>query len=128
MATKPTEAFAEYLEKIDDPLQKERLENILNWVHDTFPNLGMRIAWNQPMFTDHETFIIAFSTAKAHMSVAPEMPVIERFASKVVQAGYTHTNQLFRIPWKVPVDYELLKEIIEFNIADKAECTTFWRK
>lgn len=128
MTAKPQEVFAEYLEKIDDPLQKERLEHVLAWTHEAFPNLGMRIAWNQPMFTDHDTFIIAFSTAKAHMSVAPEMPVIERFANKIVQAGYTHTNQLFRIPWKVPVDYELLKEIIEFNIADKAECTTFWRK
>ncbi|WP_037288708.1 iron chaperone [Saccharibacillus sacchari] len=122
------DVFAEYLDKVDDPLQRERLENIFAWVHETFPDLGAKIAWNQPMFTDHETFIIAFSTAKAHMSVAPEKAALDRFADKIAASGYTHTNQLFRIPWKSQVDYDLLKEIIEFNIEDKADCTTFWRK
>ncbi|NGZ74525.1 iron chaperone [Saccharibacillus alkalitolerans] len=122
------ENFAEYLDKIDDPLQKERTETVLNWVHETFPGLGRKVAWNQPMFTDHETFIIAFSTAKAHMSVAPETAAIERFAARIVQAGYSHTNQLFRIPWKASVDYELLRDIVAFNIEDKTDCQTFWRK
>lgn len=121
------EVFNEYLDKIDDPLQKERLEHVLQWVGDEFPQLGAKIAWNQPMFTDHETFIVGFSTAKAHLSVAPEKAAIETFGERIVQAGYTHTPQLFRIPWKSPVDYELLRDLIAFNIEDKADCTTFWR-
>ncbi|WP_172250914.1 iron chaperone [Saccharibacillus deserti] len=120
--------FAEYLTKIDDPLQKERLENVFAWVQETFPNLGTKIAWNQPMFTDHDTFILAFSSAKAHMSVAPEAAAMQRFSSRIEQAGYAQTAQLFRIPWKMPVDYELLQDLIAFNIEDKADCTTFWRK
>ncbi|QDH23388.1 iron chaperone [Saccharibacillus brassicae] len=121
------EVFNEYLDKIDDPLQKERLEHVLQWISDEFPQLGSKIAWNQPMFTDHETFIVGFSTAKAHLSVAPEKAAIEVFSERIGQAGYTHTPQLFRIPWKTPVDYELLRDLIAFNIEDKADCTTFWR-
>ncbi|HWI49132.1 MAG TPA: DUF1801 domain-containing protein, partial [Rummeliibacillus sp.] len=83
---------------------------------------------NTPMFTDHGTFIIGFSTAKHHLSVSPEEFVIAHFADDIVQAGYSATKGLFRIPWNGPVNYELLEKMIEFNIQDKAEYTNFWRK
>ncbi|WP_017814515.1 iron chaperone [Paenibacillus shenyangensis] len=121
------EVFAEYLGSMNDPQQRERMEHVLSWVGETFADLVPKIAWNQPMFTDHDTFIIAFSTAKQHLSVAPEKAGIDRFAQQIVQAGYTHTNQLFRIPWKSEVNYELLQEMIQFNLEDKAGCSTFWR-
>ena len=121
------EVFAEYLGSMNDPQQRGRMEHVLSWVGETFPDLVPKIAWNQPMFTDHDTFIIAFSTAKHHLSVAPEKAGIDRFAQQIVQAGYTHTNQLFRIPWKSEVNYELLQEMIQFNLEDKAGCSTFWR-
>lgn len=80
------------------------------------------------MFTDHGTYIIGFSMAKQHLSVAPEEFGMEHFADGIAQAGYSATKGLFRIKWKEPVNYELLGEMIEFNMIDKAECTTFWRK
>ena len=40
------------------------------------------------MFTDHETFIIGFSVAKQHMSVAPEKAGIRQFSNEIVLAGY----------------------------------------
>ncbi|MES9744210.1 iron chaperone, partial [Priestia megaterium] len=43
-------------------------------------------------------------------------------------AGYSATKGLFRILWTEPVNYELLKKIIEFNMLDKKDCSTFWRK
>ncbi|NRG47411.1 iron chaperone, partial [Bacillus sp. CRN 9] len=30
--------------------------------------------------------------------------------------------------WDSPVDFSLLEKMIEFNILDKADCSTFWRK
>ena len=121
------EAFAEYLASIN-PQHRARTEEILGWVMERFPNLATRIAWNQPMFTDHGTFIIGFSVAKHHLAVAPERAVIERFSDEIAQAGYDHTKELVRIPWDSPVDYSLLEKLIEFNIADKAGYSSFWRK
>ncbi|MNC07136.1 hypothetical protein D3C76_149890 [compost metagenome] len=121
------EVFAEYLATIDHPEHRARTEEVLAWVAETFPNLAPKIAWKQPMFTDHGTFIIGFSVAKHHMAVAPEKAGIEHFSEKIVQAGYNHTQQLVRIPWEGPVDFGLLKQMIEFNMADKADCATFWR-
>ena len=90
------EAFAEYLEGIDHPEHRARMEEVLSWTAETFPNLTPKIAWNQPMFTDHGTFIIGFSTAKHHLAVAPESAGIDRFTEEIVQAGYDHTKQLVR--------------------------------
>ena len=122
------DVFTEFIEKIDNPQHRERTEEVLAWVDKEFPNLVPKIAWNQPMFTDHDTFIIAFSIAKYHLAVAPEKAGIDHFSDEIVQAGYDHTKQLMRIKWGSPVDYSILKQLIEFNILDKKDCTTFWRK
>ncbi|WP_221567784.1 iron chaperone [Alkalihalobacillus sp. TS-13] len=122
------EAFAEFLEHIDNPKHQARTEEVLAWITKKFPNLMPEVKWNQPMFTDHGTFIIAFSVAKHHLAVAPEKAGIDHFSDEIVQAGYDHTNQLVRIKWERPVDFSLLERMIEFNMLDKADCSTFWRK
>ena len=62
------------------------------------------------MFTDHGTYIIGISTAKQHLSVAPEEVVMVKFADEIAQAGYSSTKGLFRIKWNEPVNYELLRK------------------
>lgn len=73
------ELFDEYLERIGDPRHRARIQEVLAWVAETFPELTPRIAWSQPMFTHHGTFIIGFSTAKNHLAIAPERAGLERF-------------------------------------------------
>lgn len=122
------DVFEEYITNIQNKEHKDRIVEVLDWVSMKFPNLTRKIAWNQPMFTDHGTFIIGFSISKHHLAVAPELAGINQFTDEIVQAGYEHTKQLVRFPWNCPVDYTLLEKMIEFNILDKADCTTFWRK
>ncbi len=123
-----TEVFAAYLDRIENAEHRARTEEVLRWVSERFPNLVPKIAWNQPMFTDHGTFIIGFSVAKKHIAVAPEKAGIDQFSDEIERAGFEHTKELMRLPWDCPVDYTLLEKMITFNISDKAECTTFWRK
>lgn len=120
--------FDKFLEGFEDIAQRARVEEVLNWVAKKYPRLEPRIAWNQPMFTDHGTYIIGFSVARQHMAVAPERATIEKFENEIKEAGYSCTKMLFRIRWDQPVDYSLLEKIIEFNIADKADYKLFWRK
>jgi len=122
------EVFIEYLAQIDNLQHRARMEEVLDWVIKKFPNLISKIAWNQPMFTDHDTFIIGFSVAKQHLAVAPERAGINHFSDEIAQAGYDHSKELVRIPWDSLVDLSLLEKMIEFNILDKTECSTFWRK
>ncbi|NOU78050.1 iron chaperone [Paenibacillus sp. LMG 31459] len=121
------EEFAEYLAKIDNPVHRAATEEVLAWVIQEFPQLTPKIAWNQPMFTDHGTYIIGFSVSKAHLAVAPEKAGMDHFADAIKQAGLDHTKLLVRMKWTSPVDYTILRQMIEYNIADKADCTTFWR-
>lgn len=121
------EVFEEFLAGIENPQHRARTEEVLGWVTQNYPDLAPKIAWNQPVFTDHGTYIIGFSVAKQHLAVSPEKAGIDHFSDEIVQAGYEHTKMLVRIPWDKPVDYALLERVIEFNIADKAETTTFWR-
>ncbi len=122
------EVFEEYLLRINNPQHRTRMEEIFDWIAKRFPNLIPKIAWNQPMFTDHGTYIIGFSTAKKHLAIAPERAGINHFSYEIAQAGYDCSKELVRIPWDSPVDLTLLEKMIEFNILDKAECSTFWRK
>ena len=122
------EIFAEFLSKIEIEQHRARIEEVLNWVKEKFPNLVPEFKWNQPMFSDHGTFIISFAVSKQHIAVSPETAGILHFSEEIIQAGYTHTKMLARFPWNKPIDYALLEKMIEYNIADKAECTTFWRK
>ncbi|MDR2929564.1 MAG: iron chaperone [Propionibacteriaceae bacterium] len=122
------DTLAEYLETIPDPAHRQRMADVVDWVATTYPRLELRIAWNQPMFTDHGTYIIGFSASTKHMAASPEGSVVARFADRITEAGLEHTKMLIRLPWDAPVAYDLLSELIEFNITDKAECTSFWRK
>jgi len=122
------ETFEDYLATLEIPQHRARMEEVFVHITECFPELVKKIAWNQPMFTDHGTFIIGFSAAKAHMAVAPEKAGMERFTDEIAQAGYTQTKELFRIPWDKAVDDTLLEHIIAFNRLEKAECDTFWRK
>lgn len=119
--------FEEFLQGIDDQYHRDRSAEVLAWTAKQYPSLEPAVKWNQPMFTDHGTYIIGFSVAKKHMSIAPEQVAMLRFEKGIEQAGYEHTKELFRIKWKDPVDYDLLEKMIEFNISDKADCMTFWR-
>lgn len=122
------EVFAEYLANINNPQHRARTEEVLSWVAEKFPHLVPKIAWKQPMFTDHDTYIIGFSVSKQHLAVAPERAGINYFAAEIAQAGYDHTKELVRFRWDSPVDFSLLEKMIDFNIIDKADCSTFWRK
>lgn len=120
--------FADYYSKINDIKQLAKIEEIVNWIENEFPELSERIAWNQPMFTHHGTFIFGMSISKKHISLSPELAGIIHFSEDIKKAGYEQTKYLFHIKWDQEVNYSLLKEIIEYNIQDKLDCTTFFRK
>lgn len=122
------EVFAEFIAQIDNPEHQARTEEVLNWVKEKYPKLVPVVKWNQPMFTDHDTFIIGFSVSKQHLAVSPELAGINHFSEQIVQAGYKHTKMLVQFPWNQPFDYELLAKMIDYNITDKADLSTFWRK
>ena len=119
--------FQLFLDGIGEPDKKDRLEGILNSIKEKFPHLKEEVKWNQPMFSDHGTFIIGFSIAKGHIAVAPEAMTINLFEKDIDGAGYSNTQELFRIKWTEKVDFDLLYKIVAYNIENKKHMTKFWR-
>lgn len=118
----------EFLESIENPQQKTRMTELLDWVSNHFTSLELKVAWNQPMFTNNGTFIIGFSISKQHISVSPEQTGMIHFKTDIEKSGYSQSKMLFRIKWNEEIDYLLLEKIIQFNCYDKRDCKTFWRK
>ena len=124
---KKMETFEDFLDQIGNPGHRARVVEVLDWVSKNYPGMEHKIGWNQPMFTDHGTFIIGFSVSKNHMAVSPEQAGITHFSEEIIKAGYEHSNNLMRFPWDKPIDFDLLQRMIDFNIAEKADIKTFWR-
>ncbi|MCT4457784.1 iron chaperone [Lactiplantibacillus paraplantarum] len=119
--------FEPYLEKMSPTPHREQLVTLLNRVHTTFPQLQPRLAWNQPMFTDHGTFIVGFSTAKNHLNIALEAATLNTFREAINAAGDTTTKMLWQVRFDTPFNNQLLADAIQYNIDTKQATTTFWR-
>lgn len=119
--------FHDFIAKIASVEQRSQLTTVLNWITTNFPQLVPRFAWNQPMFTDHETFIIGFSVVKDHLNIALEQPTLSHFQAEIKAAGYRTTKQLWQIDTEQLVETDLLERTIQFNIDTKQAVTTFWR-
>lgn len=118
--------FQFFLDRIPVLDNRERMENILKYIEEKFPQLKAEIKWNQPMFTDHGTYIIGFSVAKGHISVGPEALALQIFDKEIEQAGYSRTKGMFKIKWTDQVDFDLLDKMIAYNIEHKKNVTKFW--
>ena len=117
----------EYLATIPDDDNRERMVDVLVWVGFTYPELKLRIAWNQPMFTHHGTYIIGFSAASKHMAIAPERATMIRFEPVMRERGTDFGKMFARQPWNKPFDYELLDAFIQHQLTEKQDITSFWR-
>lgn len=121
------EDFKKYLETIDEQDYRDRMEEIMNWIYEKYPELDMIIKWNQPMFTSAGTYIIGFSYSKKHIAIGPEVKPIEEFKHIIEETGLSHTDNIIRIGWNEPIPYDLLQALIEYNIKDKRGSDKFWR-
>lgn len=117
----------EYLATIPNANNRARMVEVLNWVAEHYPELELRIAWNQPMFTHHGTYIIGFSAASKHMTMAPERATMIRFEQVMRERGTDFGTLLARQPWTKSFDYELLDAFIQHQLTEKQDVTSFWR-
>lgn len=117
----------EYLETIPNDDNRARMVDVLVWVGLTYPELELHIAWNQPMFTHHGTYIIGFSAASKHMAMAPERATMIRFEQIMRERGTDFGKMFARQPWNDPFDYELLDAFIQHQLEEKQDITSFWR-
>lgn len=121
------ETFNNYLEAMDHPDYRFKMETILNWIIEKYPMLEQRISYNQLMFVYNGTYILGLSYAKNHIAVSPEGKTMKVYEELILDTGLSHTKNIVRIKWDEPIPYDLIKRFIEFNKEDKKGDTSFWR-
>lgn len=119
--------LGELLSTIPDADNRARMVEVLDWASYNFPELELRIAWNQPIFTHHGTYISGFSAASKHMAMAPERATMIHFEPVMRERGTDFDTMFARQPWGKPFDYELLDAVIQHQLAEKHDITSFWR-
>lgn len=120
--------MSDFLESIPIVENRDKLAGIIDWVQTTFSELLLEFKWNQPMFTHHGTYIIAFSVAKGHFSFSPEEAGVEVFNDEAKAIGYQTTKMLIKVKWKDEVNYDFIEKVIRYTMETKKDCQTFWRK
>lgn len=112
----------------EQPLEDQtKLHELFDWIETSWPQLKPAYKWHQPMYTDHGTFIIGFSSARNHISVAVEKKTLDHFTPEIEQAGLSYGKMLFRMAKNKPFPKDLLRAMIDYNIDDKKNVKTFWR-
>ncbi|MBU5278717.1 DUF1801 domain-containing protein [Ligilactobacillus animalis] len=122
------EQILEYIQRIDDPDNRLIFGDFINWLMTDFPELKPEYKWNQPMFTHHGTFIIGFSVAMKHFTVAPEMRTFEHFLPQIKDLKLKHGKKTFQLQFGQNIPYDLLRALINYTLADKQNVTSFWGK
>ena len=119
--------FDEYINSIENEENRSKFIEVLEFVISEFPHLETVIKWNQPMFLDHGTYIIAFNVTKKHINIAPEKATMIYFDELIKSRDVAYTMMFIQMKWGKPIDFELLKEVIVHNIMEKKDTTSFWR-
>lgn len=117
----------EFLDTIPEGSKRERMVEVLDWVKENYPQLGFRMGWSQPMFTNEGTFIVGFSAFQKHMNIGTEGAVVEHFEASMKERGIKHGKMTVPMPWSKPFNYELLGEFMDYQITAKEGVKTFWR-
>lgn len=53
---------------------------------------------------------------------------IVKWEPQLKQRGLSYGKMMARLPWDQPIPFDLLRDVIAFNIDDKRDVTSFWRK
>lgn len=116
MASTRYPTFDSYLASLP-PAAAATMQSMVACVLDQFPELTLKMAWNVPQLQCGKQYVMGFSAAKKHLSVAPwSADVMRRFADRLQQ--YDPTDNLFRVPPDWQPDAELLGDLVRARLAE----------
>lgn len=102
-SSKRFEGVDGYLDGVADPAVRATVRAVLESIEASYPELGVVISWNQPMFKAGDAYVFAVSGQKAHVLLAPwSAAVLAAFRPRLEEAGFTVNKKTFRVPGPRP--------------------------
>ena len=115
-----------FLAEVENSVLSLKLEEILKWIETTYPDFKLEYKWNQPMITSYGTYIMGFSISKKHIGVGLEAAVMDHFKGLLDDKLIEHGKMIFRIKEDDVIDFDLLKQIIDYVVILKKDVKSFW--
>lgn len=119
------EAYKKYIENNIENINIDKLKEIIRWIQLEYPDFEIMIKWNQPMYVYKETFIVGFSLAKNHITVAFEKVVFNEFLDELKKM-YDTNKGTYKVKKEERFDKDLLKRMIEHTLVIKEGHNKFW--
>ena len=106
----------QYFVTLEEP-HRSLAKRIISSIRQSFPQLTLVVAWNQPILRCDDGYVFGVSASAAHLSINPFTPfallqLAERLADLVV---LKHTVQ---IPLDWEVDQALLKDMVDIRLQE----------
>ncbi len=108
----PTQYFA----ALDEP-HRTLAERIIRAIQESFPQLSLVMAWNQPILRCDEGYVFGVSASAGHLSINPFTPhALQQLAQRLENlVVLKHTVQ---IPLDWEVDQALLKAMVDIRLQE----------
>ena len=108
----PTQYFA----ALDEP-HRTLAERIIRAIQESFPQLSLVMAWNQPILRCDEGYVFGVSASAGHLSINPFTPhALQQLAQRLENlVVLKHTVQ---IPLDWEVDQALLKDMVDIRLQE----------
>ncbi len=115
-----------YFQKIENPEFRRVFINLYDELAQVDPSLVKIYAWNQPMIKYNETFIMALSAAKNHLSIGLDARALELFSEQLSDNDFELMKKGAKIKYTAEINFDLLKEIVLYTITIKQDAKGFW--
>lgn len=103
----------EYIAAYPD-IRGEIMTRLRNVIRAAAPEATEKISWGMPTFHQKHN-IIHFAAHKNHIGIYPGAQAMESFAERL--KDYKTSKGALQLPLEKPIPYELVAELVKFNLA-----------
>lgn len=91
------------------------LRRVRRLVEEVDPQLSPTLSYQIPTFKKNGKAVFHFAAQKNHLGVYPTPLAIEYFRARL--AGYKISKGAIQIPYSLPLDENLIRDLVRFNVA-----------
>ena len=92
------------------------LRRVRQIVLEIDPGLTQTLSYQMPTFKKNGKAVFHFAAQKNHLGIYPMPSAIEHFADRL--AGYKTSKGAIQIPYSMPLDEELIRDLVRTNLQD----------
>jgi len=104
----------------ETPEKQEILERVRAIVKECVPDVQEKISYRMPTFLLNGRVIVHVYACKNHLGFYPEADGVEAFKDKLVD--YKTSKGCIQFPYKKPIPYDLIREIVQYKFGKSFEC------